>query len=70
MELKYFYLMERNELKFMCQKLNYMHNNPVAAGLVYKAEEYVYSSAADYFNSRQISKVKVALLDQLQTTYM
>jgi hypothetical protein len=54
----------------MWQKLNYLHNNPVAVGLVYKAEEYVYSSAADYFNGRQIGKVKVALLDQLQTTYM
>jgi REP element-mobilizing transposase RayT len=57
------------ELKFMWQKLNYMHNNPVAAGVVYKAEEYIYSSAADYFNGKQVGKVKVALLDQLQTTY-
>jgi putative transposase len=55
------------ELKFMWQKLNYIHNNPVAAGVVYKAEDYVYSSAADYFNGKQVGKVKVALLDQPQT---
>ncbi|MBS1937180.1 MAG: transposase, partial [Bacteroidetes bacterium] len=27
------------------QKLNYLHNNPVEAGLVELAEEYIYSSA-------------------------
>ena len=27
---------------------NYVHNNPVEEGLVYKAEDYVYSSAIDY----------------------
>jgi putative transposase len=31
------------------QKLDYLHNNPVVAGFVNKAEEYVYSSAADYY---------------------
>ena len=30
------------------QKIAYIHNNPVAGGLVYKAEDYVYSSALDY----------------------
>ncbi len=34
--------------KFISQKIRYVHNNPVAAGMVFKAEEYVYSSAADY----------------------
>lgn len=57
------------QLKFMWQKLNYMHNNPVASGLVRKAEEYLYSSAADYFYGKQVGRVKVAVLDQLQTTY-
>jgi len=31
----------------MWQKLDYIHNNPVKAGLVHKAEEYVYSSATE-----------------------
>lgn len=26
------------------QKIDYIHNNPVEAGLVYKAEDYIYSS--------------------------
>jgi hypothetical protein len=30
------------------QKLNYIHNNPVEAGFVEKAEDYLYSSARDY----------------------
>jgi hypothetical protein len=30
------------------QKIDYVHNNPVEDGLVYKPEDYVYSSALDY----------------------
>lgn len=32
------------------QKLNYLHNNPVEAGFVYKAEDWRYSSASNYLN--------------------
>ena len=31
--------------KFYMQKLNYIHENPVCAGIVARAEDYVYSSA-------------------------
>jgi len=31
------------------QKLNYLHNNPVRAGIVYEPQHYVYSSAVDYY---------------------
>ena len=31
-----------------CQKLDYIHNNPVKAGLCKYAEEYYYSSAKFY----------------------
>jgi REP element-mobilizing transposase RayT len=34
--------------KVIQQKIDYVHNNPVVEGLVYKAEDYVYSSAIDY----------------------
>jgi REP element-mobilizing transposase RayT len=34
--------------KFFFQKLNYIHNNPVVAGLVSLPEEYYYSSARNY----------------------
>ena len=30
------------------QKLEYIHHNPVEQGLVFRAEDYMYSSAADY----------------------
>ena len=45
------------------------NNNPVKAGLVHKAEEYVYSSASDYVIGKQVGKVSVALLNPVQTTY-
>jgi REP element-mobilizing transposase RayT len=34
--------------KVIQEKINYIHQNPVEAGLVFKAEDYVYSSAIDY----------------------
>lgn len=30
------------------EKLNYVHNNPVEEGIVFRAEDYLYSSATDY----------------------
>ena len=33
---------------FFDQKMNYIHNNPVKAGIVSEAEHYLYSSAVDY----------------------
>ena len=33
---------------FIDQKINYIHNNPVEAGIVEKPEEYIYSSAKNY----------------------
>ncbi len=36
---------------FAMQKLAYIHNNPVMAGIVDKAEDYVYSSARDYYGT-------------------
>jgi REP element-mobilizing transposase RayT len=34
--------------KVIHEKVNYIHQNPVEAGLVYRVEDYVYSSALDY----------------------
>ncbi len=34
--------------KVISEKIRYIHNNPVEAGLVYRAEDYTYSSASDY----------------------
>jgi len=39
------------------QKIDYIHDNPVHAGLVYRAEDYIYSSAANYAGVDQIIEV-------------
>jgi len=40
--------------KVIDEKLNYIHNNPVEEGLVFRAEHYVYSSAIDYAGEKGI----------------
>ena len=35
------------------QKLDYLHYNPVEAGFVEKPEDYLYSSAIDYYSNRK-----------------
>ena len=45
--------------EIMRQKLDYLHNNPVEAGIVNKAEEYLYSSARDYYgNAKGLLEIK------------
>jgi hypothetical protein len=39
------------------QKLDYLHNNPVEEGLVFRAEDYVYSSAVDYSGEKGLLNV-------------
>jgi len=38
--------------EFIWQKLNYIHNNPVEAGIVFEPWQYVYSSAGDYAGNK------------------
>lgn len=40
--------MDNRDIGMMNQKLDYIHNNPVAEGIVMNPEEYLYSSARDY----------------------
>lgn len=47
--------------KFIRQKITYIHNNPVRAGIVEQPEEYLYSSARDYAGNW--SPVKFIQLD-------
>ena len=42
---------------FIQQKIDYIHQNPVNAGLVYRAEDYIYSSASNYAGLDQIIDV-------------
>lgn len=43
--------------KFMWSKLDYIHLNPVRAGIVNKASEYLYSSASHYISNTGVLKV-------------
>jgi putative transposase len=47
---------------FTRQKLNYTHNNPVKAGIVYRAEDYLYSSAKDYYLGKKCGLIEVEFL--------
>jgi REP element-mobilizing transposase RayT len=47
--------------KFTLSKIRYIHNNPVEAGLVYRPEQYYFSSAMDYAVKK--GPVKVTLLN-------
>ena len=43
-----FHPVELSNNKMLDQRLNYIHNNPIVAGIVNEPEHYVYSSARDY----------------------
>jgi len=43
------------------QKLDYIHNNPVRAGIVANPQDYIYSSAANYCGEKGV--IDVILLD-------
>ena len=47
---------------FTVQKLAYIHNNPVEAGLVEKPEDYLYSSAKAYHTNSDTSLLSVVCL--------
>jgi putative transposase len=44
---------------FIDQKLNYIHMNPVTAGLVDEPEYYKYSSATDYTGEKGLLPIKI-----------
>ena len=48
--------------KFIAQKITYIHDNPVTAGLVEKPEEYIYLSAKAYAGESCILDVTVLTL--------
>ena len=39
------------------QKLDYIHQNPVEEGFVFRAEDYMYSSAADYMGEKGMLEI-------------
>jgi REP element-mobilizing transposase RayT len=52
--------------KFIEQKLNYIHYNPVRNGLVEHPEDYLYSSARNYAGLESV--MEILLLDRLWKT--
>ena len=53
---------ELNYPKFIAQKLNYIHNNPVASDIVDEPEAYLHSSARNYVD-RSDYLIEVEVLD-------
>lgn len=49
---------ELSSNQMMNQKLTYIHDNPVVAGIVESAEDYLYSSAKDYAGRKGLIKVE------------
>lgn len=45
--------------KMIDQKLDYLHNNPVVEGIVDYPENYLYSSARDYYGERGLLNVEI-----------
>ena len=45
--------------KVIDEKINYIHQNPVEEGIVFRAEDYLYSSAADYAGEKGLLDVMV-----------
>ncbi len=54
--------------KFIEQKVQYIHNNPVRSGIVAKPEDYLYSSARNY--ARMESVIDVIEVDFKWKTYL
>ncbi|UOE48532.1 transposase [Mucilaginibacter sp. SMC90] len=46
-------------VKMIDQKLDYLHNNPVAAGWVDKPEHFLYSSAKDYAGDKGLIDIEL-----------
>ena len=45
--------------KFMWSKIDYIHFNPVRAGIVYNPQDYIYSSSSNYIDSKGIIEVEI-----------
>ena len=47
------YPIELTTLEMMRQKLDYIHENPKRAGIVFEPEQYKHSSAYHYFEDKE-----------------
>ena len=44
---------ELTTASMLSQRLNYLHENPVRAGIVYEPQDYLYSSGIDYYTTKK-----------------
>ena len=49
---------ELRTTEMLKQRLDYLHENPVRAGIVYEPQEYVYSSGKDYYTTMK-SRIEI-----------
>lgn len=49
--------------KVIWQKINYIHNNPVRAGIVNRPEDYIYSSAVNYKTENKEGIIEIDLME-------
>jgi REP element-mobilizing transposase RayT len=54
--------MELHSPSFTVQKLNYIHFNPVRAGIVENPEDYIYSSAWNYKQQKQRGRLEISFV--------
>lgn len=54
--------MELYSAAFVFQKTNYIHRNPVEAGIVANPEDYLYSSAMDYKVQKKVGLLEITFL--------
>lgn len=45
--------------KFLWTKINYIHLNPIRAGIVLKGSEYLYSSASNYVTNQGLLNIEI-----------
>lgn len=49
--------LELRDVNMAHQKLDYVHYNPVDAGIVEKPEDYLYSCAKDYYGGKGLLEI-------------
>ncbi|WP_158992271.1 transposase [Mucilaginibacter sp. L196] len=54
---------ELSDIKILHQKLDYIHNNPVTAGILEKPKDYLYSSARNYYSLPSL--IDITLVDPI-----
>ena len=55
---------EVHNKEFAFQKFNYIHSNPVEAGIVEKSDEYIYSSARDFYYGKNVGLLNIKFWDE------